>query len=81
MKLVVKTTQFEKHLRRNWRCPVCFCRYLIYTHYEDTDTWDASCKNCGESTDEYKSKRAAKDAWYDLVDEAEAREIMEMIGC
>lgn len=74
MKMTFKTIQFEKHLRRNWRCPRCYCRYLILTRYEDTKTWTAECKSCGEYTDEYPSKRAALNAWYDLVDEAEAQE-------
>lgn len=72
MKAILQETEFEKHLRRNWRCPLCFGRYLILTRFEDTNTWTAECKSCGAHLrDEYSSRFKAIDAWYDFVDEEE----------
>ena len=76
MKKIYQTEQFEKHLRKNWRCPVCYSRYLKLTHYLEDGKWNAECINCGnELPYEQNTKRAAIDAWYDLVDEAEAAEL------
>ena len=76
MKKTFKVEQFEKHLRQNWRCPVCFCRYLKLTHYLEDNKWNAECTNCGcEIPEECNSKHTALNAWYDLVDEAEAAEL------
>lgn len=74
MKKYYNAEQYEKHLKRQWRCPKCHCRYLILTHYLEDDKWNAECINCDcEIPEEQDSKRAAKEAWYDLVDKAELK--------